>query len=71
MSGEIPEAHKQELEMNRDLVRQKSREVVDLQQQLAKLSTIVDKKTAAMSDSSSDIRWALALEQSEPYTFSY
>lgn len=56
MTGEIPDSHKRELEMNRDLVKQKSREVVELQQQLAKLSTIVDKKTAAMSGSSSEIR---------------
>lgn len=56
MTGEIPDSHKQELEMNRDLVRQKTGEVVELQQQLAKLSTIVDKKTATMADSSTDIK---------------
>ena len=55
MTGEIPESHKQELEMNRDLVQQKSREIIDLQQQLAKLSTIVDKKTEAMSISETQI----------------
>ena len=56
MTGEIPETHKQELEMNRELVKHKSQEVVELQQQLAKLSTIVDKKTAAISSLSSEIR---------------
>lgn len=55
MSGEIPESHKRELEMNRDLVRQKSNEVVELQQQLAKLSTIVDKKTEAVSGSEKEV----------------
>jgi len=56
MTGEIPDSHKRELEMNRDLVRKKSQEVVELQQQLAKLSTIVDKKTAAVAGSSSETK---------------
>lgn len=58
MSGEIPESHKRELEMNRDLVREKSEEVVELQQQLAKLSTIVDKKTEAVSGTAKEVRSA-------------
>ena len=56
MTGEIPESHKRALEMNRDLVRQKSQEVIELQQQLAKLSTIVDKKSTESTNSSSEIR---------------
>lgn len=56
MTGEIPETHKRELEMNRELVRTKSLEVVELQQRLAKLSTIVDKKSSETSNSASEIR---------------
>jgi len=57
MSGEIPEEHKRDLERSRETIRKKSAEIVDLQQQLAKLSTIVDNKSSMGKQAEGEIRF--------------
>jgi len=42
ISGEMSEAQKQEMERNRELVNQRSGEMTELRQQMAKLSKIID-----------------------------
>ena len=44
--GELTESQKQEMEQNRARAEQKERELVELQQQMAKLSQIIDKQTS-------------------------
>ena len=43
-SGELSEGQKQEVEKFREMVSHKEREVIEMRQQLAKLSRIIDKQ---------------------------
>lgn len=48
VTGELSETQKQEIERNKDLLLQRERELMDIRQQLAKLSKIIDKQKEEM-----------------------
>jgi TPP-dependent 2-oxoacid decarboxylase len=56
-SGEVSEAQKQELEQNRVTIKQQQAELIELRQQLAKLSEIVDRQTDDMKQLNIEARF--------------
>jgi len=54
--GELSESQKQEIERNKDLLLQRERELMDIRQQLAKLSKIIDKQKDEMKSIECDLR---------------
>ena len=61
VSGEVSECQKQELEKYQDTVRRQESELVEVRQQLAKLSEIVDRQTDDMKQMNAEARSAVAL----------
>lgn len=57
ISGEMSEAQKQEMERNRELLNQRSSEMTELRQQMAKLSAIIDQQKEDMKKSKEEIRY--------------
>lgn len=56
MSGEVSEKQKVELEQNRITIGQQHIELIELRQQLAKLSEIVDRQTNEMNQLNAETR---------------
>ncbi|CAC5400757.1 unnamed protein product [Mytilus coruscus] len=55
VTGELSESQKQEIERNKDLLLQRERELMDIRQQLAKLSKIIDKQKEEMKSVECDL----------------
>ena len=55
ITGELSESQKQEIERNKDLLLQRERELMDIRQQLAKLSKIIDKQKDEMKSIECDL----------------
>jgi len=55
-AGELSEAQKEDMERNQRRVAKQEAELTALRQQLAKLSSIVDKQTAEIGTLNGDIR---------------
>ncbi|CAH1240697.1 FHAD1 [Branchiostoma lanceolatum] len=56
MAGELSEHQKQELERNRNLVRDQELDLAKLRQQLAKMSELVDKQSGELQKANAEIR---------------
>ncbi len=55
-AGELTETQKQELEKKTSKLQQQDIELMELRQQLAKLSEIVDKQSAEITQLNSDLK---------------
>ncbi len=55
-AGELTETQKQELEKKTSKLQQQDVELMELRQQLAKLSEIVDKQSAEITQLNSDLK---------------
>ena len=60
MSGEVSECQKQELEKYQETVRRQESELVEVRQQLAKLSEIVDRQTDDVKQLNAEARSAIS-----------
>lgn len=58
-TGELSETQKQEMEHYKAKIKQQESEVTSLQQQMAKLSDIIDRQTAEIKGLNVEARWAL------------
>ena len=61
ISGEISESQKQELEQYQATVKRQESELVEVRQQLAKLSEIVDRQTDDMKQLNVEARFAASV----------
>ena len=70
-AGELTETQKQELEKKTSKLQQQDVELMELRQQLAKLSEIVDKQSAEITQLNSDLKWVCIPFQifQVPYSF--
>jgi len=60
VSGEVSECQKQELEKYQETVRRQESELVEVRQQLAKLSEIVDRQTDDVKQLNAEARSAIS-----------
>ena len=56
--GELSEGQKQEVEKYKSMMTHKEKEVIEMRQQLAKLSRIIDKQKEELKSVESELRYA-------------